>query len=580
MATIAQKLDSKTEAVRAVALMHAAASGPAAAVLAAKIATMLEDPSAAVQWQAMRTLLAVGAGAVDAAPILARQVRAGTPEMLVSRALSGLAKVGPAAHAQLEVVLEAWRSISGHGRHSALEALVRIAPDAVAVRGILLEALYSPEFSLRLEALRRLEEAPDELVDFVLCDARSRLATSDAALRERIAAVLRSIADRRPAEVELLLPALLEQLGEPCVGAALAAASKLPRPLAPSLLAHAIRIAGSDAGASEPAMKLIAELGIVAATARPVLLAQLHAHADALPLGGPQGRSSRRFAAAARAWAAACPSAEEAVPVLLAWLSRIPTASWPKNDKPSWYTIRDVALAAATLGFAQPQLIDTLVSIAGASRRWLEQDESGVRDFERALRKLGSTLGDPPALWQRLDLLGIARVEEQDARAAAEGDALELPEFPPEQAPPEPVHIVPVPGEFLRELAEVLRRGERYARVTIGATPEAIAGAVDAALRRAQRERATLSFDAIEALAALWGTAVARASGWRWTHAVQGDASWICLASADRAHACSPLSFISRQAEPSRETTALLLFNMIRAGNLPASAPGQLAFVG
>ena len=132
--TIKEKLRSGTEAVRTVALWHAAAHGSAGVPLAAEIARMFEDPSDAVQWHAMRTFLVVGAGAADAVPILAEQVRKGAPKMLVSRALAGLAKIGPLARSELNAVLDTWKSTSGHDRSNALEALLRIAPEDPAIQ--------------------------------------------------------------------------------------------------------------------------------------------------------------------------------------------------------------------------------------------------------------------------------------------------------------------------------------------------------------------------------------------------------------------------------------------------------------
>jgi hypothetical protein len=276
------------------------------------------------------------------------------------------------------------------------------------------------------------------------------------------------------------------------------------------------------------------------------------------------------------------PGAKEALPGLVKWLTRVPTLEWPSKKTPNWYTIGDVALATAVLDSGNKDVLEAIVVVAEASRKWIDEDESGVLDFERKLRQIAQTLGDPTALWGHFERLGIERVEDdrESDDDESEGKASELPDFPPERSPLPPLSVEPLPERVFHALADALSKAEEHARVPPGTDADGVAKAIDVTISRSHRNRQPLPDDVTAALGALWGKAVAQTTGWTWAHVVRGEAKYVCLVSKDRAYACAPLNFIKAQVDPKRETTALLLFNMIKAGKLPDSKAGQLLFLG
>src|SRR5687767_8019453 len=92
-----EKLDSRNQTTRIIALRHAAAHGATARPLAAKVASMFEDESPAVQLEAVYAFRNIGPGARDAVPVLLRLRAKGAPPMLVDRATFCLGWVGAAA---------------------------------------------------------------------------------------------------------------------------------------------------------------------------------------------------------------------------------------------------------------------------------------------------------------------------------------------------------------------------------------------------------------------------------------------------------------------------------------------------
>jgi hypothetical protein len=82
---------------------------------------------------------------------------------------------------------------------------------------------------------------------------------------------------------------------------------------------------------------------------------------------------------------------------------------------------------------------------------------------------------------------------------------------------------------------------------------------------------------ACAAVGALWGDLVRRSFGWEW---VYFDDSWGFdtwgVVSPDRAYICFPhLVLAHKLAQPESDNTMMLLFKMIRDGDLPRSSPGR-----
>ena len=139
---------------------------------------------------------------------------------------------------------------------------------------------------------------------------------------------------------------------------------------------------------------------------------------------------------------------------------------------------------------------------------------------------------------------------------------------------------MPLPNEVVAELGALITVGAELADVTPDATPLEIATSVDTLVRRAHREERKLTENEIAGLAVLWGKAVSQAGGWTWALIVRDDVKVVSLVSTNHAHACHPLAYMKAQADPGRETTAHLVFNLIRTGALPESKSDALEIVG
>jgi hypothetical protein len=581
LSTLSEKLRSPTPDVRVVALLHARAHGAAAKSLAADIARMFEDESGAVQWHAMGAFIKVGHAAEDAVPVVQAQLAKGAPPMLVSRALAALQTIGPAAHGAKADVVRLFEAAADDGlRADALQALVAIAPGDTDVRELFVAALYRPEYQTSSQAKRSLECAPEELVDYIAEVVRQRGTDGTPDERRTCGSILMSLAPKRPELVKGLIPALLDPPDGTCVSAALFAMGQLPRGDAIELVEHVVRVAQSgDATASVSAIERLDEMG-EGGRALPVLVQKLDQHRDDAPLGGPEGNASRVFAAAAKLIAATPgPPVDEVLPKLIVWLRALPSRAWPTDGGPSWYTVRKVVVAAARLAPSAPEVPQVLLDVAAESRKWLESDESGVMDFERSLDEALHLMGDPPALWKKLEALGVER-----AHATGEPDEeteSELPDFPPEARAPKPKELkaLPLPAEQRRRVDEAVSVGETIVGLAPDASPSEVATAVDRAIARAKRAKVALPEPDAHALGVLWGKAVAYAAGWSWAVVVDGDDSYLSVVSKDLALACPVLVYMAEQAKPGSETTALLLFNMIVGGNVPEAKPGQLSFM-
>jgi hypothetical protein len=479
LSTISEKLRSPTPDVRIVALIHARAHGAAARALAAEITQMLEDEQGAVQWHAMSAIMKVAHGAEDAVPIAQAQLAKGAPPMLVSRALATLRAIGPVAERAKPNVMRIFEtSDDGSRRADALETLVAIAPGDDDVRRLLLEALYRADYATSSRANRSLESAPEALIDHVADEVRTRGTAGTQGERLACAIILATLASKQPQLVRDFVPSLLEGLDEPCVSSALFAIGNLPRAFAVDLLDHVARVvAEGDLAASESAIEQLDRMDGGARTL-PVLVQKLDQHMAAPPVGGQHGGAARVFAAAAKVIAETpgAPS-EPVVAKVTEWLRAMISRTWENGEGPSWYTVRAVALAAAKMSPASADLGNVLFDLAAESRKWLESDESGVMDFERALREALCVMGDPPDLWNRFETLGIGRDQASD-QPEEEDD---LPDYPPEVAAPKPraLKASPVPANQRRSLDEAVSRGETLVELGPGASPKEAVTAVD-----------------------------------------------------------------------------------------------------
>ena len=77
------------------------------------------------------------------------------------------------------------------------------------------------------------------------------------------------------------------------------------------------------------------------------------------------------------------------------------------------------------------------------------------------------------------------------------------------------------------------------------------------------------------ALGSVWGHLLTKETSWEWCGLSLDGAEFLAVVSPDRACAISPVGFIQQQLAGDSDDTVILLFNMIRGGNLPNAAPGE-----
>lgn len=592
VSALAEKLapsSASSEEVLVVALLHASAHGASATELAPLVAALFEHPSASVQWHAMRAFLAVGRGSAASVPVLSGLLARGEPPVLVTRALAGLRHVGGAARAAFDEVLACAKKGAPRSRAEAIEALAAIAPDEPATFELLVEALHSDDFDLRLPALRVLDETGDTFDDRVLDDATRHLTEGSAALRVALASAVSACAARRPERAEPLLAKLIEAPEQDCAWPAMHGLQKIAERLQPGTLEAVLRVVRADVHASASALGVLAKGGPDTPGARDAVFGLLRKHARARPLSGPLARECRLFTATAETAAKLWPSEPEVLERVLAWLDAAPSVRLDAGEKVGWYDLRDALKTALRLAPESDRVRETMVRLAKFAAKAPRNDQYAAEDLRRAIRAAANAMGDPPQLWKELATAKLARKAPAEEKDYEDPPPPPLPDFPkqgaavkPKAKPaPTPVPVTKtLPAVLARELRAVLPRGARLAKVKVTDAPDEIAAAVDAAVTAARAKKKPRSLDDATALGALWGDALARASGWTWAHLVLGKHKRVCLVSPDRAHACAPLEYLYAQRTPGAEVTALLLFNMVVAGQLPPSAPGKLVRFG
>jgi hypothetical protein len=112
------------------------------------------------------------------------------------------------------------------------------------------------------------------------------------------------------------------------------------------------------------------------------------------------------------------------------------------------------------------------------------------------------------------------------------------------------------------------------------ADPVELATAVEQAIVFFRKQPGSLSEEQVAGLGVLWGKAVSQATGWTWAQVLEGETKLTCLVAQDHAHVCAPLAFVREQLEATTPCTALVLFNIIREGNLPPAEMEELVFAG
>jgi hypothetical protein len=138
----------------------------------------------------------------------------------------------------------------------------------------------------------------------------------------------------------------------------------------------------------------------------------------------------------------------------------------------------------------------------------------------------------------------------------------------------------PLSQEVAAEIRELASKATARLGLTT-AEPEEVARAVAEYVdgnRPLEEDR--IVDEAVE-LGVLWAEQVMRVSGWEWVELQEKNAdTHYAIASRDRALVLLPTRLLyDLLADTQNDNTALLLFNMIRSGNVPDAEPGEYQII-
>jgi hypothetical protein len=594
---VRQKLDARREEDRVVALLHAAAHGKAARSLAAKVAAMLEDESTAVQWHAVGTFKSIGAEAIEAVPVLLELRAKGAPPVLVSRATFCLGCVGPSACDAVPSLKAALRQAPAD--RDVLQALWHVAPDDCEVIDVVLIGAFSSNFSLFLSASDLLKSAKDFAIDRVFSEIATRTQSTDLDDHKSAARLLVNMAAKRPKLAADLLRELLRDPRASQSWHAVSAVRELPAPRPTDLVNAVIRVAaGDDIAAALRALEVLIDLGAEAFGAQDTFMQIIARNLEAHPVAGEEGWPASSLAAAAKGLAQICPS-DHAVEPLLFWLRRAITAhrsarrplSWLRRAitahrgarRPlSWFPIGHVVEALASLSPTSVAVHNAILAAVAAARPCMDEDEAGVLDFDRAVRRAFERLSNTEEMFDKAEKLGMPRTDpytSDDGPDQSDASNI-LPNFPPDGQTEPTATLAQLDEGARRELATLIANGGDVLGVDRAAGPQILAGAVDLWLRQLKRTRKSVADEDLVAVAVAYGEAIACATGWQWSLCQWEGRGCFALVSPEATHLHVPFSFIYRQLTLENDVTALLLFNMLVAGQRPDARPAELKMVG
>jgi hypothetical protein len=572
---VAQKLAAPHKDQRLVALAHAAAHGTAARSLAVKVAAMLEDESAAVQHLAGGIFPRIGAGATDAVPLLLALRAKGVPPGLVARATLCLGCIGPSALAAIPPLKAALRQRPDDS--DVLKALWQIAGDDPEVVDAVFAGAFASDFGRFLVASELIRNASDPVLDRAFAAIASRAQSPDPDDQQRAAKLLMTIAAKRPALASALVQGLLRDPTAPQAWHAVTAARECPPPRGPDLIAAITRVAaGDDVAASLRALQVLADFGAEASSAQATFLAVIARNGGCAPLPGPDGARASALAVAAKALANACPT-DRAFEPLLAWLQQA-IARHHTGARLCWYPIGDVIEALATLAPASTAVHAASLAAVAAARGSIAENEYEVMDFERCVRRAFERMANPAQMFDKAVELGMPRTDPDTA--SDEPDASDtcqpLPDFPSDDRAEASAAVAPLDGIGRQAVAALSATGRGILGLGEATDPGLVAQTVDRWLRSCKRQGTSPSEEEQAAVAATFGEAVAHVTGWQWQRYLWQGWEYLALTSPDATHVHVPLIFVAGQLATTAEVTALLLFNMLAAGERPqASASGQ-----
>jgi hypothetical protein len=140
----------------------------------------------------------------------------------------------------------------------------------------------------------------------------------------------------------------------------------------------------------------------------------------------------------------------------------------------------------------------------------------------------------------------------------------------------------PLTLELQEESQELAKDGAGLLQLYSEDDPAVLVAAIDEHINATRPLAGDALLDEAVALGCLWGTQVCRALDWEWVQLDDGRLEpHYAIVSPDRAFAILPTSYIrGLLADAERDNTALLLYNMLVAGNVPSSVPKSYYLLG
>jgi hypothetical protein len=226
------------------------------------------------------------------------------------------------------------------------------------------------------------------------------------------------------------------------------------------------------------------------------------------------------------------------------------------------------------------------------ARPWLERaiaakekgDSHGRIDHDSlgfSLHEMGSCLSDSGQFAEARPWFerAVAEAEQGDVHGRVDHQILEAMKAAIHDIEVAP-SVAPLDDTSRQELAARTAKGLEILGLKAVADPETVADSVLRWIYYSKEPQKSAAADDQIAVAVAYGDAVARVTGWQWNLYLWQGHQDFALISPDARYVHLPISFISRQPAAASEATALLLFNMLAAGDFSQARPGDLAVLG
>jgi hypothetical protein len=257
------------------------------------------------------------------------------------------------------------------------------------------------------------------------------------------------------------------------------------------------------------------------------------------------------------------------------------------DDSP-WYLINCLAAANsfddATLECMRIPLNPPVL----VSETWVNVTDTRAYEFEIFhIQKIGSSLVCSESLRDRfmavnnngLDFMHVGYIVDNPSQAVPAPPRSVL--TPTAVASAIKIKALPLSATQQRILTRAGQRFTTRLQLPADATDEVLLDALTEEVSRLRLVWQELGYDqqekSLQELSSVYGDLVCKCCGWQWATLKYPRAnSYSGVASADHAHAIYLAPFFSRQLRREEPPTLKLLFNMLRANNLPPAQAGDL----